>query len=168
MPTPVSNTSPLIAFSRIDRMDILRAVAPRIVIPTAVFDELHRGAHSGEPIITALSEPAWFDVRPVAETALLKLLKTELGAGEAEALALGLELGATVIIDDLGARKAAARLGIDYVGTLGIISKAKKLGVIAAVSPVLTALQAAGIFYRDTLINRVIREEGEAQEQGEV
>lgn len=156
-----SNTSPLIAFSRIDRLDVLRSIAPRLLIPQAVSDELHRGARPDEPIITALAESDWIEILQVAESPLLKLLKSELGDGEAETLALGLHLNVSVIIDDRDGRLAAARLGADYLGVLGILRHAKRREIIPAVSPLVAALLSARIYYTEALITRFLREEGE-------
>jgi predicted nucleic acid-binding protein len=162
MPIPVSNTSPLIAFSRIERLDLLRSVMPRILIPRGVLRELQDGARRGEPIIEALRQSDWLELRQVDDSPLLRSLSADLGAGEAEALALALELGTTVILDDRPGRAAAERLQLAYVGTLGITREAKRMGVITAVLPVIKALRAVGIHYKEALIERVLREEGEA------
>ena len=58
-----------------------------------------------------------------------------------EALALALESpGSLVILDDGLARRYAAHLGLRLIGTLGVLIRAKRQGLIAAVAPVLDQL----------------------------
>jgi predicted nucleic acid-binding protein len=61
--------------------------------------------------------------------------------GEASAIALAKELEDTLLIlDDLKARKLASRLNLKITGALGIIHKAKQLGFIDKIKPVLQNL----------------------------
>ena len=56
--------------------------------------------------------------------------------GEAEAIALAMENpGSTVLRDDAMARRVAERFGVDRIGTLGILRRAKKSGLLAAIKP---------------------------------
>lgn len=41
----VVNASPLILFSRIDRLDLIEDVAPAILVPNAVIEEVRAGQH---------------------------------------------------------------------------------------------------------------------------
>ena len=70
-------------------------------------------------------------------------LVTNLGAGEAEALMLALELReAVVVLDDALARRVAETLGLNVTGTLGLLLDAKRAGLITAVGPLLDQLEA--------------------------
>jgi len=74
---------------------------------------------------------------------------THLGAGEREVITLAIqEPGALVVLDDARARKQARALGIRLTGTLGVLLKAKQLGFLPAVRPVLERLEALR-FYLD-------------------
>jgi predicted nucleic acid-binding protein len=55
-------------------------------------------------------------------------------------LALALP-GSVAIIDELPARRVAARLGVNVTGTLNVILVAKQLGHVQAVRPILDRLQ---------------------------
>src|SRR5438552_1084224 len=99
MPDPptVSNTSCLIALSSVAQLDLLERLYKQVVIPQAVADEW------------GLPMPAWLTVHKVANQALAQALHMQLGAGEAEAIALAVEVGAErLILDDLLARNVAA------------------------------------------------------------
>ncbi|MFQ4141304.1 hypothetical protein [Chlorogloeopsis sp. ULAP02] len=51
-------------------------------------------------------------------------MNTRLGRGEAEAIALGIELQTDyILLDDFAARKEAIRLGLNVKGTLAVIRK---------------------------------------------
>lgn len=72
------------------------------------------------------------------------------------------EPGSTVLLDDAQARRVAERFGIERIGTLGILRRAKKAGLLDAIKPLVTQLQASGIYMRQTLIDAVLRDVGEA------
>ena len=64
-----------------------------------------------------------------------------LGAGEKEALALGLEFSSVVLIlDEHLARVHAAALELTFTGTLGILLRAKSERRIMRIAPVLDRL----------------------------
>lgn len=67
---------------------------------------------------------------------------TQTDRGESSAIALALEKkDALVILDDYKARKLAVKLGLQITGTLEIIAKAKLLGKITSVKPVIAEIK---------------------------
>ena len=75
------------------------------------------------------------------------VLRAELDEGEAEAIALCREAKAgTVLLDEKDARRAARRLGLTVLGTVGILIWARRTGRIARMSDQLSALQTRGKF----------------------
>ena len=92
----VSNSSPLIALARIQRLDLLPAIFESVLIPPAVAREIL-------PSIPVL--PAWLRIQAPNVLAPASLPRRRLGDGEREALALAIELRADwIILDDLPAR----------------------------------------------------------------
>jgi len=68
----------------------------------------------------------------VKDKHLVQVLLEYLHRGEAEAIALAVELqGAIIALDDKKARITARRLGLKVIGTLGILILAKKKGLIS-------------------------------------
>ncbi|MEM5802911.1 MAG: hypothetical protein QXO57_03050, partial [Candidatus Aenigmatarchaeota archaeon] len=59
------------------------------------------------------------------------LRSTKLDEGEAEALALAQSRRLTLIVDDKEARTMAAILGIEYLGTAGVVMEAYIRGMIS-------------------------------------
>ena len=84
------------------------------------------------------------------------------GQGEAEVIALGLENpGSLLIFDDQLARRIANLYGLKYTGTLGVLVKAKQLGYLPAVAPVIAMLRSQGMWLTDKIIDDVLRLCGE-------
>jgi len=89
----------------------------------------------------------------------LKPLSILLDPGEAEAVALALNLPeCTVLLDDAQARRVAERFGVNRIGTLGILRRAKKAGLINAIKPYTVQLKKSGIYIRQSLIDAVLHD----------
>lgn len=114
---------------RIGRLDLISALLDPILAPPAVVSEF--GSH-----------PEWLTVLSPANSGTVAALKLVVDAGEAEAIALALERGCRIILDDRKARTVAQRLGVPVTGTVGILLKAKQSGVVPSLLPLLDALDA--------------------------
>ncbi|MEB3337021.1 MAG: DUF3368 domain-containing protein [Leptolyngbyaceae bacterium] len=79
--------------------------------------------------------------------------------GEAEAIALALEIGAEqLLIDERRGRMVAERLKLSYVGILGILLEAKSQGLILTIQPLLDALRnQAGFWIAEPLYQKVLQ-----------
>ena len=147
----VSNTSPIIALAGIGQLDLLRAVHGEILVPDAVFDEI-TVAGAGQPGAREVAAAEWIKRRPALDAPLVNALSLELDAGEAQAIALAVEVRADLILlDERRGRRAAQRLGLTIAGTLGVLIAAKDRGVLAHVRPMLDALRADAGFGSETI-----------------
>ena len=90
-------------------------------------------------------------------------LLSELDIGEAEAIALAVEVKADLLLlDERLGHKIASRLGLSVIGLLGVLLNAKRRGFLAGVRPVLDAVIAvAGFWDSGRLYSRVLDEAGE-------
>ena len=158
----VSNATPLIAFSRIGRLDVLReTIAEPLVIPAAVAGEIS-DYESGEPGSIDLERETWIRVQSVREEQQVRLLLPTLDRGEAEVIALGLEQQARLLlIDELIGRKVAESLGLRITGTVGILIRAKQLGEIEAIRPHLEHMVREGMYFSQRFRDAVLRQVGE-------
>ncbi|MFN4256006.1 MAG: DUF3368 domain-containing protein [Saprospiraceae bacterium] len=78
------------------------------------------------------------------------------------ALALAVEFtGSKVILDDLRARKVASSLGLNFMGTLGLIAEAKQKGAIPAARPIISAIEKTDFRLQPSLVEAVLRTLGE-------
>lgn len=94
---------------------------------------------------------------------LFQSLRLELDAGEAAALWLAVDRQAEWILsDDRQARAAAEQLGFRVKGTLGILSEAKRRGLVPTLAPLVLQLKAGGVWMSNALIERVLLQAGES------
>ena len=68
---------------------------------------------------------------------------SQLGPGEREAILLASQIHPEALVDDLPARRTAARLGLRLSGAVGTLIAAKRLGLLEELRPDLDALRAA-------------------------
>lgn len=156
----VSDTSPITNLLRIGRLGLLHDVFGQVIIPQTVYDELCELPHQQ----LAIDGEPWLIIRSAGQLNLVTTLKEELDAGEAEAIALAIEIKADyLIIDELKGRHKAEALGVRIVGLLGVLIQAKQAGYLLAVKPVLIELKdRAGFRIHETLYQRVLEMAGEA------
>jgi uncharacterized protein len=155
--TIVINTGPLVAWHRMGCLSIIGLLPYELQCPTEVRRELDDGAAAGHPSIA----PPWLQVRaPSAPAPSLSVV--ELDAGEAAVIQLALELRpVAVAIDEWKGRRAALALGLRVTGSLGLVARARQLGLVPAVLPLVERAAAAGIRYHAEVVQRVLREVGE-------
>jgi predicted nucleic acid-binding protein len=107
-------------------------------------------------------EASWLTVQPVHNSAVVAALKTQMDSGEAEAIALAMELeDVFLILDDKKARRVAQQLGLKVIRTVGMLLRAKRAGVITSIKPLLTALGQADFRISDRIIQEALRLSGE-------
>jgi uncharacterized protein len=139
----IADTSPLQYLHQIGHLHLLPALAEQVFVPPAVVAELSIGRQLG----LNLPDPTaheWITVRPPGRVSPLPLAPN-LGPGEREVLALGLESkDAILVLDDAFARRIADALGLRLTGTLGILLDAKRAGLIGNVSRILETLSSHG------------------------
>ena len=94
----------------------------------------------------------------------MALLSSELHRGEAEAIALAIEMNADVVlIDERDGRIAARQAGLTLTGVLGVLLRAKTTGQITTVKPHIQALRTqARFFVSERLETEVLCSAGES------
>jgi uncharacterized protein len=60
------------------------------------------------------------------------------------------------------ARRIARLQSLQFTGTIGVLVRAKQVGLLSAISPVISALREAGLWLSDELVNEVLIQAGEA------
>ena len=160
----VSNTSPISNLAAIERLNLLVEQFGTVWIPPAVESELRNIPWpSARKQIEEAGRAGWLQTRPTSNAALTSLLSIELDRGEAEAIALALELKPDwLLIDERDGRAMARQLGVPMTGVVGILLRAKKLGRIKAVKSEIHALRMrAGFFIDSRLESDVLKNAGE-------
>lgn len=157
MPKVVSNTGPIIALAQIGQLDILGKIFGQVLIPYAVQTEIQ-----DEKSLVALNQSDWIVVSEVKDKLAVQLLREELDAGESEAIILAKENNAQLIcLDERAATRKARAIGLQSIGTLGILLIAKENKFIKNIKPLLDELQKAGFHMSDALYNQVLRSANE-------
>lgn len=140
MPVVVSDTSPLRALQALDLLGVLEPPFGGVLIPPAVRDEPAAGAPALPVIQTVV---AAIQVVAPANTELVAELRERLDLGEAEAIALAIQVNAdAVLIDEATGRRVASELGLAPLGALGVLIRAKRAGLIAVVGPLIDRLES--------------------------
>lgn len=158
----VSNTSPIINLATIGKLDILRQLYGSIVIPESVYHEI-AVTGSGEAGSMEVQTLGWIETKKAANRFQVAALQIELDKGEAEAIALALELKSDLLLlDERRGRAVASRLGLRSVGIIGCLIEAKHKRLIPSIKPILDSLIAnAGFWVTESLYSRVLQTAGE-------
>lgn len=95
--------------------------------------------------------------------ALVRLLEQELHAGEAENIALAIEVRPDVLLlDETEARRVARLYNIPVTGIIGLLIRAKQEGQVSSLAEEMNRLREQGNFWiHDALYRRVLEEEKE-------
>ncbi|MFH1907713.1 MAG: DUF3368 domain-containing protein [Chloroflexota bacterium] len=126
----VSNTSPILNLAIIGPLSLLREQFGEIWIPAAVLEELRvQEDLPGSQAVREEIEVGWLRVAEVKDQALAQVLQQDLDRGEAEAIALAMQVKAErVLLDEREARRVAKSLGLKVTGVLGILLRARREG----------------------------------------
>ena len=94
----------------------------------------------------------------IKNVAQKQIFKTQLHDGEVEVMILGQELHADLlVIDDYTAREYAKYLGLNAIGTVGILLLAKSRGIIFEIKPLVDGLIANGIYIGSRLYSEIMK-----------
>ena len=147
----VVDSSCLIVLERIGRLGILRECFDHVFAPPEVLEEFGKDLE-------------WIEVVSPENKLLVSALSLRLHRGEAAAIALTTEIPqAAAVLDDRKARLTANQVNIPVMGTIGMVLRAKRLGVVQRVRPVLDDLARCGFFLTASLRARALQLAGEAE-----
>jgi predicted nucleic acid-binding protein len=153
----VSDSSPLILYAKIGRLDLVETVYNEVFVPPEVWSEVvHRGG--GRPGAVAVASADWIHAAPLTDPALANSLAEQVGRGEAEAIALALQMphGTAILLDDQKGRTVARLRGLQVIGSGGLLVIAKQSGLIEAVRPLLSDLRTAGLYLSDGTMRELL------------
>jgi len=142
----IVDTSVLIALEKIDLLQIICKIYKEIILPEAVVREF--GNVNFE----------CYSLKKV-ESRLINVLMQDLnlGKGESEVIALAYETNFKVLIDDLKARKVAENLGLSISGSIGVLLKAEKLGIIDSALKKTQELKEMGFYVSNELLSEIAK-----------
>jgi hypothetical protein len=158
----VSNTSPIFNLACINHLNLVREQFGDVWIPDAVDAELRNVPDSAVlNTIEQARRAGWLRTRHTTNLSLVSLLTVELHPGEAEAIALALEIKAGyLLIDERDGRLLARQLGLRLTGVLGVLLRAKRTGRIQSLKAEIDALRTQARFFIASGLEKAILAEG--------
>lgn len=145
----IADTSCLIIYDRINKLEILQNTFEGLIVTKEVAEEY------GEL-------PDWIKIRELEDEAQYLKLTKDLGKGEASSIALALEIkNSLLILDEKKGRKIAEELGVEIIGSLGVLIKAKDKGIIKSVKEVLVLIEKTDFRISEVIKKKLLHEAGE-------
>lgn len=160
----ISDSSPISNLILVDKIELLHQVVGDVIIPFGVYNEIQK-LHDFNINLTLFDSVDWISVRTVGNIDFVNELRLSLDVGEAEAIALSLEIHADfLLIDERYGQSIASKLNIRTIGLIGILIKAKQRGIISEVKPVIDDLiRNAGFWIAKKLYAEVLNKANEKQ-----
>jgi predicted nucleic acid-binding protein len=136
----ITDSTCLIGLERIERLDLLPKLFSLVLIPPAVETEVNLKRN-------------WLKVEVPRNQVLVTALKNQLDPGESEAI--------TLALDDLSARKVGLQFNLKVIGTVGLLLRAKRQGILPRIKPLLEALNESNFRISEALVQKALRLSGE-------
>lgn len=157
----ISNSTPLIALKKIEKLELLYKIYGEIIIPYGVYEEFILESSVKEPH-DFIKESGFIKIMKIRNEEAKRLFSTSLHKGEVEIMILAVEVKANLcIIDDLLARRYAKYNNLNITGTIGVLLKAKELCIITKIRPIMDELIDSGVYIDSKLYNKVVEISGE-------
>lgn len=157
----VADSSALIALSVCEGLSYLEPLFGKVFVPKSVYQET---CAADKPEALALRAYLEDKVREVDLSGYV-YLDAFADAGETEAMVLYKQLRADrLLIDDQRGRKIAQLNQIQIIGSMGVLLRAKKAGLLPTVAPALRKIQQSRVYLGANLIAAVLKQAGETDE----
>ncbi len=164
----VTNTTPLIALTAATgSLDILRMLYTRVIVPFEVAAEIRAGGNDAFGL-DVFKQASWLEIiqSPVV---LPPYLQNSLDRGEASVIQTALqEKIELVCIDEVAGRRVARLCKLSLTGSIGILLKARSMGVSLSIPEALNRMRARGIWLSDGVVRFALEQSrqpgGESQQ----
>ncbi len=155
----IADAGPLIAFARLHQFGLLPQIFDRVFVTDVVFAECAGRADFPEsPLIREAVDKKQFELCTAPD---FSAYAQKIDAGEASAIAVAIEYGCGVLMDDKAGRKMATNAAVPVIGTVGVLVLAKRKDIVPLVMPLLEALTISGYFLSDEIIAAALAASGE-------
>ena len=155
----VSDTSPVSNLILIERLDILQSLFTEIIVPPAVDAEIRALKQFGKDL-SEYENAEWIKVSAPTNLQKVKTLQFKLDEGEAQAIALALEINCDLLLmDERIGTNIARQEGLQTVGLVGVLIKAKEVDIIKEVRKILDELKNIAGFWLDAKLEKKILEQ---------
>lgn len=145
----ITDTSCFILLDKLEAFWILHKLFSSVITTPEIAHEFGNGL------------PEWITIEQCSP-AVKTQFQTFVDEGEASAIALASEIKCDyIVLDDMSARKFAQKLGLNVIGTIGILLMAKQQNAIPALKPYLHAIQQTNFRLSPALIDQFLKKAGE-------
>ena len=146
----IADTSCLIIYDKINKLEILRNTFVELIVTDEVSEEF------GGQL------PDWITIWQITNKNQYPELAKNLGKGEASSITLALEFdNSLLIIDERKGRKVAEEMKIEIIGSLGVLIKAKETGVIKSVKKILNLIDKTNFRISNSIKEQILKKAGE-------
>jgi predicted nucleic acid-binding protein len=153
----IADSGPIFSLALIGRLNLLDSIFDDILIPQAVWDEI--SSDETKPFYDRVCDYFKDRVKPINGFNDLTFI---MDYGESESVILYKELEADyLLIDDRKARRIAENLGVNCIGTIGLLSVAKDKGFIDALRPIFEDFLKHKRYYSIDLLNAILLKKDE-------
>jgi len=152
----IADSSALVALSIVNKLDVLEKLFGQVYVPRAVYDEIRKENKAESSNLAHYCKDRVLDIQASAN------FNISLGKGESESIVLYTEQNADFLLcDDKKAKKFAQSFGLNVIGSLGILLKAKEAKLIDEIAPLIEILRGSQIFIDDRTYELVLGMAGE-------
>ncbi len=126
----LADTTVLSNFAHAERPDLLRQAFPDLAVPDPVREELAVGERLG---LVPSCDWSWLQAIELTDTEQVRAaeLRNYLQAGEAACIAVAAARGGLLLTDDGAARRMAGSLEVSVSGTIGVLLRLWRRGILA-------------------------------------
>lgn len=155
----IADAGPLIAFARLHQLGLLPQIFGRVLVTDIVFSECAgRVDFIESPLIRDAVSSQQLELCTAPD---FSAFAQKIDAGEASAIAVAIEYGCGVLMDDKAGRTMATNAAIPVIGTVGALVLAKRKGLVPLVKPLLESLVASGYFLSEVIVAAALAAAGE-------
>jgi predicted nucleic acid-binding protein len=157
--TVVADSSPLIILAKLGCFEMLNRLFPRLSISSEVHYEVVT-AGAGLPGAKEVSKAQWIEVKAIQNPAGLHAQQQNhgLGPGEMSTILLAKELSANpVLLDDYRARQLAKAVGLELMGSVGLLEAFYHRRYLTDLRSVFQQLLLHNIYIDQRLLDRRLR-----------
>lgn len=152
----VSNTGPIVSLILIDKLQILQKLFGKVFITNEVQKEINN--KNQRDVLVKEIKNGWLKE---ASSGKLDVIH-KLDIGEETSVSLALQYKKSILLtDDFQAREFAKYVGLEVIGTLGILLLAKHKKLIPSIKDLIKDLIVKERWYSKDLIHRVLKKAGE-------
>lgn len=155
-PRIVTNTGPLLALiAATGDLEILRPLYEEVLVPREVADEIRAGGASGFGV-RRFEEATWLSVR-TEPLGISPYLANTLDRGEASVIQLALDEDVDVVcIDETVGRRVAALNNLRVTGSIGVLLRARRRGLIPEIGTAMENMRRAGIWVSERVVTAAL------------